>query len=282
MALVTRLSVRTDAPSEVWMSVRVPGHPVARIPVQNHAQEAGWSAGGLAWTVEEPGRALRIRYAGPLVSEEGKVDALIELTFEGEGPLIDFSDGVDPQVTAQAIAAQPWSRGFFDQLQEIRTVHYEQVGRVRGTVQMGAETHKVNLRSVRDHSFGRRQWHTWRQHLWFSGVRADGVAFTAACIRYDFIGPLTAGFFIEGTPVPVSGVTNFDALAPPGVVPDRFPFEVICTDGSRHQVDVEVDGVFEFDMDNGAYRIHEAIARSTVDGIPAVGICEFGWNPAHV
>ena len=282
MALVTRLSVRTDAPSEVWVSVRVPGRPIARIPAQNHPQEEGWRAAGLVWTVVEPGRTLHVRYEGPLVSEEGEVNALLDLTFEGEGPLIDFSDGVDPAVTARAIAAQPWSRRFFEKLGEIRTAHYEQVGRVRGTVQLGDETHAVELRSVRDHSFGRRQWHTWRQHLWFSGVRADGVSFTAACIRYDFIGPLTAGFFIDGVHTPVSAVTAFDAIAPPGVIPERFTFEVTCTDGRQHVVEVEVDGVFEFDMDGGAYCIREAIARSTVDGVPAVGICEFGWNPAHV
>ncbi len=281
MALVMRLSIRTDAPSEVWMSVRVPGRPIARVPVQNHPQEEGWRAGGLTWTPVEPGRTLQLRYEGPLVSEEGEQEALIALTFEGEGPLIDFSDGVDPRVTARAIAARPWSRCFFDQLGEIRTVHYEQVGRLHGTVQLGDEVHELDLRSVRDHSFGRRQWQTWRQHLWFSGVREDGVAFTAACIRYDFLGPLTAGFVIDGTPKPVSAVTAFDALGPPGVIPPRFTFEITCTDGSHHVVEVEVDGVFEFDMDDGAYCIHEAIARSTVDGIPAVGICEFGWNPSH-
>ena len=280
-ALVTRLSVRTDAPSEVWLSVRIPGRPIAHMPVQDHPQEGGWRAGGLEWTVADPGRTLHVRYAGPLLSAGVSIDSVVDLTFEGNGPLIDFSDGVDPAVTAQAIAARPWNRGFFDKLGEIRTVHYEQVGRVRGTVQLDGETHPVDLRSVRDHSFGRRQWNTWRQHLWFSGVREDGVAFTAACIRYGFIGPLTAGFYIDGEPQAVSAVTDFDAIAPPGVVPDRFPFEITCTDGTRHVVDVEVEGVFAFDMDQGAYCIREAIARSTVDGVPAVGICEFGWNPAH-
>ena len=84
-----------------------------------------------------------------------------------------------------------------------------------------------------------------------SGVRDDEVAFTAACIRYDFIEPLTAGFFIDGQHTPVSAVTEFDAIAPPGVIPIASPSRS-CTDGSRHQVDVEVEGVFEFDMDDGA------------------------------
>lgn len=279
MALVTRLSVRTDASCEIWLSVRIPGQPIAVIPSGHHPLGDGWSAGGVVWEVQRAGETLTVHYEGPLIRDGESVDARIDLTFEGTGPLIDFSEGIHPSVTARAIAAEPWSRVFFEKLGEIRTAHYEQVGRVRGTVRLGDEEHTVDLRSVRDHSFGRRQWHTWHRHMWFSGVRDDGVAFTAACIRYDFVGPLTAGFFIDGDPSPVASVTPFDEIGPPGVIPPRFPFSMQCVDGTRHTVEVEVDGVFPFEMDHGAYLIHEAIARMTVDGVPAVGICEFGWNP---
>lgn len=279
MALVTRLSVRTGAPCEVWVSVRAPGQAIAAIPALHHPRQEGWAAGGARWEVVRPGKELRVTYRGPLLRAGERLDADLDLTFHGDGPLIDFAQGVHPSTTARAIAAEPWSRSFFEKLGEIRTVHYEQVGRVVGTVRLGDDIHPVDLRSVRDHSFGRRQWHTWSRHLWFSAVREDGVAFTAACIRYDFVGPLTAGFFIDGVAHPVAHVTPFDELGPPGVIPPTFRFEVVRVDGQRHAIEVVVDGVFPFDMDDGAYAIREAIAKVTVDGVPAVGICEFGWNP---
>ena len=279
LAVATRLSVRTGAPCEVWMSVRLPGEAIWSVPQVHHPLGDGWMAGGARWTIDRPGEALTVEYDGPLQREGQRVDAQVHLRFEGRGPLIDFSDGISPSVTAAALAAEPWSRRFFAQLGEIRTVHYEQVGRLTGTVRLGDETHAVDLRSVRDHSFGRRQWRAWDRHFWLSGVRDDGAAFTAAQIRYDFLGPLVAGFFIDDAPHPVARASAFDDIAARGVIPPRFSFFLEDIRGRRHTVDVEVDGVFEFSMDHGDYIIHEAIATYEVDGIPGVGICEFGWNP---
>ena len=199
MALVTRLSVRTGAPSEVWVSVRVPGRPIARIPVQDHPQEEGWRAAGLVWTVVEPGRTLHARYEGPLVSEDGEVDAVLDLTFEDDGPLIDFSDGVDPAVTARAIAAQPWSRRFF-----------EGSGDPHRPLRAGGPGPRHRAARQRDPRWTCAACATTASGASGTpGASTSGsrdprgrVGFTAACIRYDFIGPLTAGFFIDGVHAP--------------------------------------------------------------------------------
>ena len=280
MALVTRLSVRTDAPCEVWISIRLPGEAIAHIPQVHHPLGDGWASGGASWEIRRPGEEVVVRYSGPLQRGDALMDAEVELVFEGTAPLIDFSEGISPNVTAAALAAEPWSRRFFEQLGEIRTTHYEQVGRVRGTLRLDGEEHTIDLHSVRDHSFGRRQWSSWRRHFWFSGVREDGVAYTAACIRYDFVGPLTAGFFIDGEPRAVAASTAFDDIGPVGHIPESFHFFVEDVEGRRHEIDVTIDGVFEFDMDHGDYTIHEAIAALTIDGVPGVGICEFGWSPS--
>ena len=88
-----------------------------------------------------------------------------------------------------------------------------------------------------------------------------------------------AGFFLDNEAHPIARTTAFDDIAPEGVVPQRFEFFLEEIGGRRHRVQVEVDGIFPFEMDGGDYIIHEAIAALKVDGVPAVGICEFGWNP---
>ena len=279
IAVATRLSVRTDAPCEVWMSVRLPGQAILEVPDVHHAKDESWAAGGARWQVLEPGRRLRVRYTGPLVQNGQRHSAALNLEFDGTSDLIDFSDGVTPSVTAAALAKEPWTRSFFEQLGEIRTVHYEQVGRLTGTIRIDDDERQVDLRSVRDHSFGRRRWTSWRRHIWFSGVRDDGVAFTLAQIRYDFVGPLTAGFWIDGTPAKIVDGSPMDTIAPPHVIPDEFTLFLIDDNGRRHHLTVSVDDVFRFELDHGDYTIHEAIARFDVDGVPAVGICEFGWSP---
>ena len=279
LALAMRLAVRSGMPSEVWTSLRLPGQAIAHVPEALHPPAPGWAAGGLCWDVKEPGRRAEVRYAGPLQQGDVTHDAAIELVFEGRSPLVDFSDGVAAATTATALAKEPWSRRFFEQLGEIRVVHYEQTGRLRGTVRLGAETREVDLVSMRDHSFGRRDWRSWRRHVWFSGVREDGVAFTLAHVRYDFVGPLTAGFWMDGTPVKLAHATPMDAVGDPGVIPPAFELELELANGTRQVVPVQTDDIFRFDLGPGEYTIHEAIARFELAGQPAVGICEFGWSP---
>ncbi len=278
-ALAFRLALRTGKPCEVWTSLRLPGQAFAQVPRALHARDEGWAAGGASWEVLEPGRRLRVRYAGPLQQGDATHDAALDLVFEGGPPVVDFTDGVAAKATAAALARETWSKRFFEQLGEIRVVHYEQTGRLRGTVRLGEDTRDVDVVSMRDHSFGRRDWRSWRRHVWFSGIREDGVGFTMAHVRYDFVGPLTAGFWMDGAPVALAEATPMESLGAPGEIPESFTLDLRLKDGTRQRVPVETEGVFRFDLGPGAYTIHEAIARFELAGEPAVGICEFGWSP---
>ncbi len=278
-SLVTRLAIRTDAPAEVWMSVLLPGEPMAFVEQMHHPHTGGMAAGGLRWEVTVPGRQWQVRYQGPLRQGGRVVQAEVELTFEATGPLVDFSQGIKPSTTAKALAAEPWTRSFFEQLGEIRTTHYEQAGRLAGTLVLDGTTHELELSSLRDHSFGRRRWRSWDRHIWFSGLCEDGTAFTVARIRYDFVGPLTAGFLMKQDREPIARCSPFDAIGARGEIPERFSMTLTTAAGTTHALLIETGEVFAFDMDGGDYLIREAVARFTLDGVPGVGIAEFGWNP---
>ncbi|MEM1417071.1 MAG: hypothetical protein AAGH15_19395 [Myxococcota bacterium] len=271
--------MRTGRPCEVWTSLRLPGQAIAHVPEALHARGEGWAAGGARWDVLEAGKRLRVSYEGPLVQGETTHDAALDLVFEGRSPVVDFTDGVAAKATAAALAREPWTRRFFEQLGEIRVVHYEQTGRLRGTVRLGADTREIDVVSMRDHSFGRRDWRSWRRHVWFSGIREDGVGFTMAHVLYDFVGPLTAGFWMDGAPMTLAEATPMDAVGAAGEIPPAFTLDLRLRDGTRHRVPVATDEVFRFDLGPGEYTIHEAIARFELGGQPAVGICEFGWSP---
>lgn len=278
-AIVTRLAVRTGAPAEVWMNILLPGQPEAFMADMHHPHAGGMAAGGLRWEVVVPGKQWRVSYAGPLQQGGSTVQAQVELTFDATGPIVDFSDGIKPSTTAKALAAEPWSRSFFEQLGEIRTTHYEQAGRITGTVTLDGTTHEIDLLSLRDHSFGRRKWSSWDRHIWFSGLCEDGTTFTVAQIRYDFVGPLIAGFVMNQDRQPIAACSPFDAIGARGDIPSSFSMTITTAAGTTHALRIETDHVFRWDVDGGDYCLREAAATFTLDGVPGVGIAEFGWNP---
>lgn len=278
-ALVARLSIRTHAKSEVWFSFRAPGQPIAAVEPPLHPHDEGMAAGGLRLDVLEPGKRWRIEYSGPLRRDGRSIDCEASLQFRSDHALVDFSHAVAPATLARALAAQPWSRRFFEQLEEIRTIHYEQAGRLTGTITLGGHEHAIDVPSLRDHSFGRRRWSSWRRHFWFTGLCEDGRSFNATRIRYDFVGPLVAGFLQSGggEPVAIEETSPFEIFGAPGQVPRTAELWLTARGGRRHRLVLTTDGAFEFAMDDGAYVIHEGIATFELDGVPGVGIAELGW-----
>ena len=73
-----------------------------------------------------------------------------------------FGTNVSPRLTAKAIALEPFSREFFDELKASHQEHYEQFGVTAGslTVRDGAWAgeHPVLGHGMRDRAFGLRRW----------------------------------------------------------------------------------------------------------------------------
>jgi len=280
LGVAIRLAIRTDATPEVWMSVKLPGQPIAAVAGGPFAEGEGFCAGPLKLEVVVPGTTWRLTYNGELERAGEMIDAQVELTFEGHSELVDFAKGVAPADLAEALAERTWDRDFFQKLGEIRTTHYEQAGTLKGTVTLDGERTEVSMQSMRDHSFGQRVWSQWRRHIWFSGLLENGQTFTATRIRYDFVGPLVAGFVEQGgTLTPVARSTAFDDIAPKGVIPDTFELEIRTADGRKHRLRAKVHDIFKFSLDDGDYTINEAIVDWELNGERGVGIAEFGWSP---
>ena len=59
------------------------------------------------------------------------------------------------------------------------TGHVEQIGRVRGTIQVGTETFPYDGKGNRDHSMGPRDTTTLKSHQWLQGYFDNGISFLA-------------------------------------------------------------------------------------------------------
>jgi hypothetical protein len=280
-AFVTRLAFRGPRrAAECWLDIKPAGRKRFGLPANPGPEREGFALGDLAFVCNVPGREWRIRYKGPLTGENGTTrEGSVELAFSGTHPLFDFAYSTDRRLVAAAIAREKWTRRFFLQLQDLGQTHYEQFGQLTGTATFGDEKVELNLPSVRDHSFGSRDWSTWERHYFMSGITADGYGFTAVAIRYDFCGPLYAGFTIapDGKSDAIVGCTRLEDLTAAEVWPTKGSLALTTRSGARHTVEFKREGVFPYVMD-GAYLLREGIGVYTFDGKPAWGVCEFGFK----
>ena len=281
-AFIARLAFRgPQRAPECWLDFRPAGQSSVGLPTNPGPERDGFGLGELAFTCELPGKRWRLSYHGPLTeAAEGRVaDGSVELSFDSTHPLYDYAASSDRRLVAEAIAAQRWNRRFFRQLKDLEQVHYEQFGRLAGRVASGGRTFELDLVSVRDHSFGSRDWSAWNRHYWLSGVSLDGHGFTAVAICYDFCGPLYAGFTTTptGESDAIVACTPLEEIARTQPWPERGTLEIETRSGRRHRLGFHRQGVFPYVMDD-VYLMREGIGAFELDGRPMWGLCEFGFK----
>ncbi|MBI5545438.1 MAG: hypothetical protein HY901_16250 [Deltaproteobacteria bacterium] len=283
-AAIFRLAFRGPKRTpECWMDVRLAGKPIFGLPANPGPEREGFVLGDYSFVCQQPGKVWRIAYQGPLTDEAGNLkQGAIDLTFSATHPLFDYAESTDKRMVAAAIAREKWSREFFVKLKDLSQVHYEQFGQLRGAVRFGEESATLDLLTTRDHSFGSRDWASWDRHYWLSGVTAGGQGFTAVAIRYDFCGPIYAGFVIspDGQSDAIVDCTRLEDISREKVWPQSGSIELRTRAGRRHTLEFARDGVFPYTGD-GLYLMKEGIGRFRIDGAPAFGLCEFGFNKAR-
>ncbi len=278
-SMVTRLSFRTGRTPENWLKLDIPGDGVWGF--ENRALESGtgFRQGKLAYTCIEPGHRWSIEYDGPVFNGDREAGVTLDLEWVGDVPIADFElTGTNPEMVAHLLAARPWTVDFFRNLNDIRTFHYEQAGRIRGSITWRGQQQTVDLTGVRDHSFGIRRWEQWSRHAWMVGRLEDGRFFNVSAIDYRFIDDLRAAFLWDGNQYITLTVTpstrEFNLREP---LPHNLNFFVQMPDNRISEVSVDMLKFFPFVMD-GIYRIRQAKALFTWDGIKGIGIAEMGMH----
>ncbi len=279
LAFVTRQAFRTGKPHENWLKVHIPGEGVWGFENRNMPAGEGFVQGPLAYRMEEPGKRWSLTYQGTLSKGSLEKDATLRILWEGTTPLIDFDRaGAILEHTASRIAAHPWNKEFFQKLKELHKVHYEQAGRVTGSITFDNKDYLFDGHGVRDHSFGKRSWQGWDRHIWFLGVLEDGRAFNASVIDYDFIRDLQAGYLVDdGHITTLAGVPSFAVLEMPEPLPHRLELPLRTAEEGTLLLETDMEVFFPFVMD-GVYHIRQALARFRLDGVPGQGIAEMGIN----
>ncbi|XP_037778459.1 uncharacterized protein LOC119575111 [Penaeus monodon] len=146
--------------------IRIPSLGVLQLPKTPDTMLFGegkeFAAEGLRLSPVRAMREWRIQYEGPMKLRGeplSSFDVHLDAKWTSEQPYFDFDTDMDAMALARSMAREPWSRQYFEDLKAAHQTHYEQMGRIEGTVVVDGHAYILRLDSMRDHSYGhKREW----------------------------------------------------------------------------------------------------------------------------
>jgi hypothetical protein len=204
-------------------------------------------------------------------------DASVDLTWSADAAMYCSADHMDAKSTALAMAEMPWSREYFERISSEKQIRIEQGGFLKGQLTAGDEVFNVDMRGIRDHSWGKRDWTFLNRYTWNvlaldepMDVLGIGVKYLAvSLVDYgDSFRRLASGWLAgdEGV-LPVSFATDLMEIGGDGVIPERFTVKfrvpgspVMTLEMDRRQPEMP------WMVQEGHFEVNEAWCGITLDG----------------
>jgi len=273
--VITRLGFRSSGHTELWFDCNFSESGRVSFKVKNESRGEGISYGPLEYICLEPTKKWKIVFQGKADVSGTEKDVSFEAVFDAVSRVIDFKKDADHLSLARYLAKEKWSLKWFRKLKDLSQVHTEQAGRLKGFIEYDNKKETFDLMSVRDHSFGTRDWKAMIRHLWVTVLFEDDSSLNISLVSYEFISFLHSGYYIKGDDV--MAVTDSDDF---GVVPSGDPrgksFTLNFSLGNeKKSIICNVNDVVDYTMMK-SYKMYEGIASFTLDGKRGVGICEIG------
>ncbi|XP_067675175.1 uncharacterized protein [Haliotis asinina] len=288
--IVTATARRHKNLVQTIVLLRVPGVGLLMLPSMPDTSLTGpgdsYSAGGLTMEVLEPMKTWRVAFQGKLrLSETGEEKTVsFDLKWTAITNFFDFDTDLDPSTTADAIAREKWSRGYFENLKTVHQTHYEQFGELVGDVCIeGLEPRTFRVKGVRDHSYGNiRDWKYFHRYGLQYGYFGDGTCLCVGAICMPMcMSRLTVGYMFlkDGTLVPVSH-TDFEFFNhgedqnPPKQMTLGF-----TAGGKKYELFIDVVQCPVFYMgEEWDAKIFERLCNFRLNGVEGWGISEWDYR----
>jgi hypothetical protein len=277
-SLVFRLGFRPARETELWCDLVLPGIGRLRAPSSRAPDPDHLGSAGLRFECKEPARTWRISYSGEMQNPAGAATVDLLLDFHADGPMVDFTAHGDSRSLAGYLAGQKWSRAWLSRLRDLRQVHYEQGGTLKGRIAVDGREREISLPAVRDHSFGARDWKAMRRHVWLLALLEDGSQLNLSLVSYDFLPYMHSGYRIEkGVIEAVTQAPHFEEVPEDNRQGSSFDWRFRVGKSEWLTLRCQVEDVLEYTM-NDEYRFHEGLASFSLGPRKGVGVCEFGHH----
>lgn len=254
-----------------------------------------------------PGRDWDVEFDGDVVDMNDGSRHHCRMSFHYIARLPIFYPMLDGSLygMAQAFASEKWNGKFFKSLagdtgmgtvdKSIRQVHYEQTGKMTGTMQIDEEQSiPFSLAGIRDRAFGKRDWNYMDCHIWLVAVTERGEATNFSIVSYPHSKRLFCGYTDMDSDRNSSlydyKLISFDHNGGKG--PQTLVFDCSFTNGKCYRMTAERTHDLVTPFDGGKFYFHEAVGNFLFQEIKALGVApeegcrtikargtiELGWN----
>ncbi len=286
--LLTRLGFRGGGKeAEVWMWGVFGGERFANddrfVKLTSDANSEEIAAAGLRFELVTEGE-WRLTYNGTL---NGK-PADVNLNWKADAAMYCSADHMDPRGTALAMAEMPWSREYFQRIRSEKQVRIEQGGILTGTFKVDGHSFDVNMRGVRDHSWGKRDWTFLNRYLWTVLALDEEMEIAGIRVKYLAVSPvdygdsfkrLASGWIAGDRDVlPVSFATDLMEIGGDGSIPEKFAIKFRVPGSKLLTLEVERrQPEMPWMVQGDGFEINEAWCVISLNGVKGVGLSEFGY-----
>lgn len=160
--------------------------------MQQKDQELGtFQVEGVKLVPVTPMKNWKIDFEGKMKLDKSDktVNVKINAAYTSNFPHFNYDTDMNPMSYARAIAKEPWSREYFENLREFHQTHYEQYGDIKGHAIIDNETYPLFLNSFRDHSYGKmRDWKLFHRYVihFFSLENGDRITVGVVSLPVTF------------------------------------------------------------------------------------------------
>lgn len=271
--------------------IRLPGVGLLQLPRMPDTLLFGdgesFGAEGLLLTPVKPMSVWKLQYKGQM-KIWGEVLSYKEVELNAEfissQPYFDFDTDMHPAAMARSFSKEQWSREYFENLKRAHQTHYEQMGKLEGTVVVDGRAYVLRMdHCMRDHSYGhRREWKLLHRYALHMFTTEDGVQVNVGLVSQPLTcSQLELGYVCAGGKIlPVSEV-NFPLWqhGENGHPPSEYAFSFVAG-GQEYVVEVCIKESPQFYIGwEWEARLVEQFAGFKLNGKKGWGVTE--WHYRH-
>ena len=207
------------------------------------------------------------------------IKADVKMVFVATSEIFDFTYHLNPRIIASALANERWDKTFQKNMKENQQRHYEQLGKSTIDLEFDDQKISLSLTTMRDHSFGRRDWNYMDRHIWLMALLSETESLNVNMVSYPHMKGLKTGYYEKaGLTKNIEVFPALDTFEPKGYVPNELKYDIILENGHAFHIDAIKELEIQFPFDHGNYTICEGVGSFDINGYPARGIIEFGFN----
>ncbi len=205
-----------------------------------------------------------------------RVPVEVDLLWEGIAPPFNFKDA-DPRAIAEMLVSAGTRLSDLRAVSRVSREHYEQAGKVTGTISIDGRERMVAGGGHRDHSWGVRDWSAPRTWTWLTCQFGVELAFNLSRVAIQSVDVFNGFLCYGGGNHPVRRAVIETEFEPDGRTQRalRFTFEDVA--GRAIEVEADVLTVIPLDLRSRGHAtmVNEGLARYRWEGREGYGIAEY-------